>query len=148
MFIPTDAEAFYYHHVNGAKWRNYYYRPLVLNLSLGLSQYFVWTTLWSDWQTRTQRRRLQSTNPRTRFVVSTVAQWLPLPTRPSSAHRRLRNFVTSLFKALTLPSNTFASPKFTCTADVSSNQVCTILRGGLYCCEGDAASKWKILQCV
>ena len=71
----------------------------------------------------TQRRRLQYSNHRTRFVLSIAARWLFLPTQPSSVRRRLRSIVMSLFKALTQPIKHFVLLKSMCTADVSSNHV-------------------------
>jgi len=81
----------------------------------------VSTTLWSVWPTTTQRQLLQSTSPRTRSVLSTTAQWLPVRTLPSSAHRPRRNFATSLFEVLLWETmEPFASRKSPCTVEVSS----------------------------
>jgi len=86
-------------------------------------QHIVWTTSWSAWQTTTLQRQRQSTNHRTHSVLSSVALWLLLPKPPSSVRRRLRDFVTSLCKALTQWLRRCASLKSTCMPEVSSKQV-------------------------
>jgi len=70
----------------------------------------------------TLQRRLRSTDPRTRSVLSSLALWLPPKTPPSSARRHLRNFVTSLCKALTQTIRLCACLKSRCMP-VSSNLV-------------------------
>jgi len=105
----SDVLATYKHRVRDWVW-------------IGMQQ-TVWTTLWSGWQMTTLQRRLRSTNRRTHSVLSSVALWLLVPTPPSFAHRHLRDFVTSLCKALTQWLRRCASLKSTCMPEVSNKQL-------------------------
>jgi len=70
----------------------------------------------------TLQRQLQFTYPRTHSVLSTVALWDLFKTPASSAHRRLRVFVTLLCKALSQYLRPCASLKST-YIPVSSKQI-------------------------